>query len=121
LTQYNGQTLAYLGDAIYELLVREYLLSKGITKPINLHDEAVKYTCAEGQYKRLSIIEHNLTEEELSVLKRGRNGNISRKARNVDLKTYQYATGLEALFGYLYLDNNMDRIRELFNLMTAND
>ena len=119
--QYNGQTLAYLGDAVYELLVRNYLLKNGITQSVSLHQEAVKWTSAKGQFQKLKIIEESLTDEEHAVLKRGRNTKLTRKARNTDIATYHYATGLEALFGYLHLSDQQKRIDTLFKAMTAED
>lgn len=115
---YNGQTLAYLGDAVFELLIRKFLLTKGLTKVGKLHNQAVYYTSAEGQKRALDKIENTLNEEEWAVVKRGRNAQLTRKSRSTDLKTYQYATGLEALLGYLYLEGNTDRIEVLFDEMT---
>ena len=115
--EFNGQALAYLGDAVYEVLVREYLLKQGLTKSKNLHQEAVKWTSALGQVEKLKKIENVLTEEELTIIKKGRNAPLTRKARNVDLASYHYATGLEALFGYLYMSNNQTRIEDLFHQM----
>ena len=80
MIQHNGTTLAYIGDAIYELMIREMLLEKGFTKVDNLHKEAIKYTSAVGQKKALDIIYNDLTEEEVSIFKRGRNSNTDRKA-----------------------------------------
>ncbi len=115
--QFNGQTLAYLGDAVYELLVRQHLLKKGVTQSLKLHQEAVKWTSAKGQVERLKLIESILTEEEKIVIKRGRNTKLTRKPRNLDLATYHYATGLEALFGYLHLNQKYQRIDTLFEHM----
>ncbi len=119
MVSFNGQTLAYLGDAVYELLVRDYLLNHGHTQVNTLHDAAVKYTSAEGQFEALSKIKPHLTNDESIIVKRGRNGKLTRKARNQSLKTYQEATGLEALFGHLYLEDNTERIRELFDYITV--
>ncbi len=116
--QYNGQTLAYLGDAVYELLVRNHLLKIGVSKSGNLHEEAVKWTSAKGQFEKLKRVEPLLTEQEKNIIHRGRNAKLTRKARNVDLATYHYATGLEALFGYLHLKNEYERIDKLFEEMT---
>lgn len=115
--EYNGLTLAYIGDASYELLIREYLLRKGLTKVDNLHKEAIKYTSAEGQEKAYNLIEGNLTEEETSIFKRGRNSKSDRKARNASLASYKKATGFESLFGYLHLKKDIERINELFILI----
>jgi len=119
LNQYNGVTLAYIGDAYYELLIREALLSRGLVKVENLHNEAVSYTSAEGQKRALDAIFSDLTEEEVSYFKRGRNQNTNRKARNADLATYKQATGFEALLGHLYLSKQFSRIEELLNKILA--
>lgn len=115
MNQYNGVTLAYLGDAYYELLIRESLLQRGLVKVENLHNAAVKYTSAAGQKKALDVIFDELTEEEINYFKRGRNQNTNRKARNADLATYKQATGFEALFGHLYLTKQFSRIDELLD------
>jgi ribonuclease-3 family protein len=113
MSQLSGTTLAYMGDAIYEVLVREMLLKQGIQKVDNLHKEAIKYTSAVGQNKAVELILQSLSDEELSVFKRGRNANGDRKAKNASMTEYRQATGLEALFGFLYLDKRFDRIYEL--------
>jgi len=115
LNQYNGVTLAYIGDAYYELLIREALLDRGLVKVENLHNSAVSYTSAEGQKIALDKIYDSLTEEEISYFKRGRNQNTNRKARNADLATYKQATGFEALIGHLYLSKNFSRLEELLD------
>ena len=112
--EYNGLTLAYIGDATYEVLVREYLLNKGLTKVDNLHKAAIKYTSAEGQEKAFNLIEPILSEVELGVFKRGRNSKSDRKARNASLASYKKATGFESLMGYLHLRKDIERINELF-------
>lgn len=115
MTKPNGQALAYLGDAVIELLVRKHLISQGIHQSKKLHEQAVIYTSALGQAKSYVAIQEDLTEKELGYFKHGRNANLTRKARNQSLATYQQATGLEALFGQLYLNNEQSRIDDLFN------
>ena len=115
MTQLNGTTLAYIGDAIYEVMIRELLIKKGYQKVDNLHKEAIKYTSAVGQKKALDIVFDSLTEMEVSVFKRGRNANTDRKARNASLADYKQATGFEAVIGYLYLEKQTDRLTELMN------
>lgn len=110
MTQLSGLTLAYLGDAIFEVKVREHLLNKGFQKVDNLHKEAIKYTSATGQAKAFDAIENVLSEEEISVFKRGRNANTDRKARNADLATYKKATGFEAIIGYLHISEMYERL-----------
>ena len=115
MSQLNGVTLAYIGDAIYEVLVREMLIKNGIQKVDNLHKEAIKYTSAVGQNKAVEAILDSLSEEELGIFKRGRNANGDRKAKNATITEYRQATGLEALFGFLYLEKRFERIYELLN------
>jgi ribonuclease-3 family protein len=117
MSQLSGVTLAYMGDAIYEVLVREMLLKQGIQKVDNLHKKAIKYTSAVGQNIAVGLIKESLTEEEMGIFKRGRNANGDRKARHASIAEYRQATGLEALFGFLYLDKRFDRIYELLNII----
>ena len=113
MTQLSGVTLAYMGDAIYEVLIREMLLKQGIQKVDNLHKNAIKYTSAVGRNKAVECILDSLSEEELSIYKRGRNASGERKAKNASVMEYRKATGLEALFGFLYLEKRNQRIYEL--------
>lgn len=116
MIQYNGLTLAYIGDAIYELRVRMHLLDMNLTKVNDLHNNAIRYTSATQQatVARL-LIEHTYTEEEIGVFKRGRNQNSSHKPKNADVLTYNVATGFEAVIGYLYLEGRHDRLEELLS------
>lgn len=115
----NVLTLAYLGDAIYELLVREYLLEKGIVKVSELQKQAVSYVSAKGQAAYLTnLLDNNLlTEEEKDIVYRARNHKGSRHPKNTDIITYKYATGFEALIGYLYLSGNKKRIEEIMDII----
>ncbi|MBR3290363.1 MAG: ribonuclease III [Clostridia bacterium] len=107
-------TLAFVGDGVYELMVREYLAAQA-NRPANaLHRQAVSMVRAEAQSAAMEKLTPLLTENELAVYKRGRNAHT---ARNSD--DYHRATGLEALFGYLYLSDKTDRLRELFSVITA--
>lgn len=112
MLQLNGVTLAYIGDAVYELLIRESLIKQGLTKVDTLHTKAIQYTSANGQKEAFEKIKDLLTEEEMSVYKRGRNANTMRKARNADLSVYKQSTGFEAVIGYLHLTNQQNRIHE---------
>ncbi len=114
----NPLVLAYIGDAVYELLSRSSVLS--ITKnPRKLHVENSKMVSAKGQSHGLKNILDILSEEELVILKRGRNAKSHTVPKNQDLIDYKEATGVEALFGYLYLQKQEDRIIELFKLMRS--
>lgn len=112
----NVIVLAYLGDAIYEVYIRESLINKGINKVERLQEESVKYVSAKGQAKILDnlISTEILNEEELEIVKRGRNYKRSAHPKNTDIVTYKYATGFETLIGYLYLTNK-DRLNEILN------
>ena len=113
----NVITLAYLGDSIYEVYVREYLINKGIAKVLDLQKESIKYVSAKSQSKILSyLIENNLLiENELDIVKRGRNYKRSSHPKNTDIITYKMSSGFEAMIGYLYLSNNKDRLDEIMN------
>jgi len=102
----NGLTLAYLGDAYYEIKIRTYLVNKGLTSVNELHHEAVKYTSGVAQAKMITyLMEQNyLNEDEIVLFKRGRNAS-GQGRKNIDAKTYQSATGFEALIGGLFLEN----------------
>lgn len=115
--QLNGVTLAYLGDAVYEVYIRKYLLSKGITKVNALQKNATNYVSAKAQAALIMIMEEQdfLTEDELAVYKRGRNARVNTKAKNTSIVTYHMSTGFEAIFGYLSLMEQNDRLDELAN------
>ncbi len=111
-------SLAFIGDSVYELLVREYLLSTGKRQVGELNKDKVAMVCCSAQTKALDKIKPLLTEEEEGVFRRGRNVQVHSVPRNSSLKDYHTATGLEALFGYLYLQGRTDRIKELFSVIT---
>lgn len=104
--------LAYIGDGIYELMTRCRILEQGNRPVQSLHRRTVSLVCASAQSKALLLIEGELSEEELSIYKRGRNAD-SHPPRNADPAEYRRATGLEALFGYLYLTGQQRRLEEL--------
>lgn len=113
----NVLTLAYLGDAVYEIYIREFLIGKGIVKVNDLQKEAVKYVSARAQAKFLKeMLDNNFFNEiELEVIYRARNNKGSSHPKNTDVLTYKHATALEALIGFLYLDNETGRIIEIMN------
>ena len=115
MSNMNALVLAYLGDSIYELIIRKHLISKGIVKVNILQKEAIKYVSATSQAKFLKELMDNnfFTDEELRVIMNARNQKNNHKPRNCDIITYKYATGLEALIGYLYMNDNKDRINEI--------
>ena len=111
----NVLTLAYLGDAVYELAIRTYLLERGIVKVNELQKQAIPFVSARGQASYLTKLLDSdfLTEEEKDIVFRARNHKGSRHPKNTDIITYKYATGFEALIGYLYLEQKFDRIEEI--------
>lgn len=112
----NSLVYAYLGDAIYELYIRKFLISKNIQKVDLLQKESIKYVSAKNQAKFLKEMMDNnfLTEEEINIVKRARN-HKSHSSKSTDIITYKNSTGLEALIGYLYLEQNKKRIDEIMN------
>lgn len=114
--QLSPLNLAFIGDAVFELMVRTRLLQKG-NAPVNqLHRQTVKQVCAGAQAEAFALLEELLTEDEQAIFKRGRNAN-SQPPKNADPAAYQTATGLEALFGYLYVKEDTGRLEELFSVI----
>lgn len=117
----STQNLAYLGDAVFELAVRARLTADG-SKPVSVLNRAAKaYVSAGAQAAMYQKIYPLLTEEEQSVMKRGRNLNTASRAKHANLTDYRHATGLEVLFGYLYLQNQPERLEEVFNLCVGDN
>lgn len=114
-TLLNGLALAYVGDAIYEIYIREYLIKEGLTKPNMLHKTATKYVSAKSQCYLMQemLAVEVLSEQEMLMYKRGRNAKSHTSAKNADVTTYRISTGFEALFGYLHLTEQKDRLEEL--------
>ena len=106
------QTIAFIGDSVYDLYIRTYLASKYNEKSGTLHKRATKYVSAKAQSNIIDNIADKLTEEEIAVYKRGRNTNISTN-KHVDVIEYKKATGFEALIGYIYLNHNISRLEEI--------
>lgn len=106
--------LAYIGDAVYELFIRRYLLQKKL--PVHeLHKEAVKYVKAGAQANIIHFLEKELREEEKNIVKRGRNAKTHSSPKNANITDYKYATGFEALIGFLYLTGQEERMFQLLN------
>jgi len=114
----NIISLAYLGDAVYEQYIREYLLKKGIAKVEDLMKESIKYVSAKNQSIILKkLIDNNiLTEQEKDIVNRGRNYKRSSHPKNTDIITYKMSTGFEALIGYLHLENKK-RLEDIINII----
>ncbi len=109
-----GAPLAYLGDAVLEVITRQYLLSTGITDVGRLNSMALSYVRATAQSDAVERILPHLTEEETAVFKRGRNAHGIAIPKSASASQYRRATGLEALFGYLSLHGREERMKELF-------
>lgn len=107
---YSPLTLAYLGDAVYELVIRSVVVERANRSANDLHKEAVKYVKAQAQAKIIEALLELLTEEELAVYKRGRNAKSYTMAKNATMSDYRKATGLEALMGFLYLSGQTKRL-----------
>lgn len=111
--QMTSQALAYLGDAVLEVKVREYLVTHYLTRSAALNRVALSFVTAQRQSEAVKIILPLLTEEEADVFKRGKNSHLT-PPKSATLNEYKRATGFECLFGYLHLKNNAERIDELF-------
>lgn len=111
----NSLTLAYLGDSVYELYIRKFLIEQKIVKVNDLQKQAVNFVSAKNQAKFLKemINDNYLTDEELIIVKRARNHKVASHPKNTDIVTYKLATGLEALIGYLELNKDYDRIEKI--------
>lgn len=119
----NPLVLAYIGDAIYELEIRKKLVERKINKVNDLQKESIKYVSAKSQSNFINDIINNnlLLEDEIDIYKRARNTKVNSHPANTDIITYKQATGLEALFGYLYLNNKIERINILINYILGDD
>ena len=112
----SPSTLAFVGDAVFGLLVRTYLAE--VERPIGqLHKMSVDYVNANAQAEGFEMIKDLLTEKEMSVFKRGRNNHVGGVPKSTTIGNYHAATGVEALFGYLHLSGETDRIKELFEVI----
>ncbi|MDE6658536.1 MAG: ribonuclease III [Eubacterium sp.] len=115
--QLSPLNLAFVGDCVYEMLVRETLVCDA-NRPVNdLHRESVKFVSAKAQTEAFNKIKDCLTEEEMAQFKRGRNAKVGHSPKSATDAEYHTATGVESLFGYLYLSGNLERIKELFKII----
>lgn len=121
--QINSLVFAYLGDSVYELLIRNHFVNKGINKVNNLQKVVTNYVSAVSQSKHINyLLENNyLTDEEIDIVKKGRNSKVYSHPKNTDILTYKWATSLECLFGYLYIKQKLDRIEELINIILGDN
>jgi len=112
---YSPLSLAYAGDAVYDLVIRSILVGNGNISNNNLHKAATGYVSARAQAVIVEKMLPELSEEEASVYRRGKNSKPSSRAKNATLNEYQKATGFEALLGYLYLTGQQDRLLEIID------
>ncbi|MBR0540710.1 MAG: ribonuclease III [Clostridia bacterium] len=115
--QYNALSLAFLGDAVYSLMVRERLVKNSSLAAGKLHRMSVDEVNAKAQSDGAKKLLPILNDEETDIFKRGRNAHPHHSPKNQSEGDYHYATGLEALFGYLYLEGKTDRLNELFDII----
>ena len=115
----NVITLAYMGDAVYEVYIRKSLIDKNIALVDDLQKVAINYVSAKSQSKILNLLidKDVLTLEEMDVVKRGRNYKRASHPKNTDIITYKKSTGFECLVGYLYLSKNINRLDEIMNII----
>lgn len=120
LRQISPLTLSFIGDGVYDLMVREYVISLANRPVGQLNKRKVNVVNCKFQAECAEILEPHLTEEETVIYKRGRNANVHSIPKNANRQDYHIATGFEALFGYLYLKKDIKRLRELFGLIVEN-
>lgn len=110
LQKISAQTLAFIGDAVYNVYIRTYLASTSNEQTCKLHVKSIKYVSAKAQSKTIDLILDILNQDEILVYKRGRNTNVPTISKNVDVVDYKKATGFEALLGYLYIKKDINRL-----------
>lgn len=116
IREYSPLTLAYIGDSIYDLIIKMIVINEGNKQVQKLHKETSALVQASAQSKMMRTLQGVLTQEELAVYKRGRNSKSVSPAKNQSVTDYRRATGFEALMGYLYLEKNWTRMVELIRL-----
>lgn len=119
--QVSALTLAYIGDTVYDLFTRTFLMNRNKGTVHSLHMESAHLVCAKGQAEAFFRIEPMLSEEELAAFRRGRNAHSGTVPKNANVQEYRIATGLEALIGYLYCLGRDDRIGELMTIALRED
>ena len=117
LKQLSPLTLAFIGDTVFDLLVREKLICEANRPANDLHRLAVRDVKASAQAEFVNILSPYFTEEEMNIYKRGRNAKSGHTAKNATTRDYHMATGLEAVFGWLYLSGEIQRIKYLYNII----
>lgn len=116
-SQLSPLTLAFIGDCVFELFVRESLVCRGNCPVKKLHASAVEQVCCSAQSRAMEKLMPILSEKEKGIYLRGRNAHVGHVPKNASTAEYHAATGLEALFGYLYLEGELSRLREILSYM----
>mgnify|MGYP004526916697 FL=1 len=117
IREMNPLSLAFMGDGVLELLVRQHLVERSRLLPGRLHAEAVRYVSARSQFLEMKLLEPMLTEEEHAVFRRGKNANKATVAKHASVEEYRTSTGFECLLGWLYLKGRNERIMELMDVL----
>ncbi len=117
IREMNPLSLAFMGDGVLELLVRQHLVERSRLLPGKLHAEAVRYVSARSQFLEMKLLEPMLTEEEHAVFRRGKNANKATVAKHASVEEYRTSTGFECLLGWLYLKGRNERIIELMDVL----
>ena len=117
IREMNPLSLAFMGDSVLELLVRQHLVERSRLLPGKLHAEAVRYVSARSQFLEMKLLEPMLTEEEHAVFRRGKNANKATVAKHASVEEYRTSTGFECLLGWLYLKGRNERIMELMDVL----
>ena len=110
---YSPLALAYMGDAVYEVLIRTRVMNRGSMQVNKMNKKSASLVKAEAQARMIQALQEELTEEETAVYKRGRNAHSASSAKNASIRDYRMATGFEALVGYLYLTGQYERLLKL--------
>ena len=119
LRPYSALAFAYIGDSVFDLIVKTFLVTRGYDRPNHYHAKAIHYVSAAAQTRMMDAIKPLLTEEERNIFRRGRNSKMISPAKNQTPHDYRVATGFEALLGYLYLSGRYDRMMELARIAIA--
>jgi ribonuclease-3 family protein len=118
IRMYNPLVLAYIGDSVYDTFIRTMLVSGGSIQVNKLHKKSIKFVQAKAQAEITEQLQDILTEDEQDIVRRGRNTKSGSVPKNADINDYRYATGFEALVGYLYLIGNTKRLMEIFEFIS---
>ena len=116
ISEVQALNLAYIGDAVFEVLVRTFIINGSRLATNELHKAAKNYVNAHAQAEMYKALSNHINEEEMAIMRRGRNAKSQTKAKNASINDYRHATGTEALFGYLYMKNDIKRLMELFEI-----